>query len=67
MSKKAATTPNRKIPSVKELFELHSRCRVVVADQRPKIIGFDYDGTPRVSRALSRGDVLTALIKKYAK
>lgn len=67
MSKKQATTPNRKIPSVKELFELHSRCAVVVADQRPRLLGFDYNGQPIMSRALNRGDILNALIKKYAK
>jgi hypothetical protein len=68
MSKKAATTPNRKIPSVKELFELHSRCRVVVADTRPRLLGIDMmTGQPQLSRALSRIDVLAGLIRKYAK
>lgn len=68
MSKKQATTPNRKIPSVAELFEMHSRCRVVVADTRPRLLGIDpFTGQPKLSRPLNRGDVLASLLRQYAR
>lgn len=61
------TRVNRKIPSVEELIREHSVARVIAADGRVRIIGYDFEGKPQFSRMLTDEDAINQMLRKYAR